>query len=239
MLKIFSTFTVFFTILSTSYTQAQENIPAGITVIHLQESAQAKVAQDRIRATLSLEKENYDVARLQNSINKIMEDAVKKAKDRKEISINTGTYRVYKTYKGEKEAREEIWRGSQSLTVEGADKAEILELVADLQSLGFAQADLSYTLSPELTQKWRNSLMEKAISNIQERASKVSTQLKMPNVRIVELNLQDHVAMPRQRYGGAPKMMTMAAESMAQPVLESSGEEIKVTVTAKVYLKSE
>ena len=71
------------------------------------------------------------------------------------------------------------------------------------------------------------------------RATRVSKQLNLPNIRIVELNLQDHLFRPNPRHMRMETFSAMAADSVAEPVLESSGEEVKVTVHSKVYLKAE
>lgn len=222
-----------------SFAHEESRIPENATVLQLQEEASKKVEQDRISATLRIEAENKSPSRLQNEINGQMTKAIAIAKKESSVDVSTGSYSVYEERKSQyNKLREDIWRGSQTLTLDSADKTKILELSTKLQKMGFITNSMNYYLSAEKTKSFRNELMAEAIENIKKRADLVSQQLNLPKVTISELNLTDHTSQPRpQRLHMAKTMAFESAADMAEPAVEGKEQEVKITVRAKVWLE--
>lgn len=212
--------------------------PKGATVIYLSETATKKVSQDRIMANLVIREEGKDATRIQSRINRSMADALKTIKREKAVEVSTGAYSVHPKWNSRSE-RNDGWEAQQNLSMNSEDAATVLDLVADLQGMGFHVQGLNYYLSNDKRRSFRDDLLTDAISHIQKRATKVSKQLNLENVHIAEISLTGDTNRPQ------PMMRTMMKGGMEMamdaavpaPVAESSDEEVNLTVRATVYLQ--
>src|SRR5690606_28170851 len=153
------------TLLSTQAVAQDINpLPEGQTLITLSITERVKVEQDTLIATLRIERENRDSEALQREINSAMTQALEATEDAADIKVSTGYYSVYQ-YSNEPQGgrTSSVWRGSQSVTLEGKDSQQILELAGELQGMGFVMNNLQYTLSTERADEVRDGLMESAI----------------------------------------------------------------------------
>lgn len=215
------------------------------TAVTLSASSQKKVVQDLLVASLRVEIEDKDAAKVQNDINKAMKAAVDLAKADASIKVNTGSYYVYsydpnpspKQLSSAELKKRSVWKGSQTIELQSKDAQKILELVAKVQDMGFAMNNLSYTLSPELAEAQKDQLLVEAIKKIQDKAQLVAKTLGKAGYDLSELNI-DGSYMPQPT-----PMMAMARDggmekaTMAAPVAEPSEADVTLSVTAKVVLK--
>lgn len=221
----------------------------GKTVLYLQESAHKKVAQDRLRATLRIEHEAKTPKEVQEYINRKMSGALNKARRIDTIEAETQSYQVYKREHWEEEPEIYInngkkkkkritrWHGSQTLQLEATKPESLLKLTGELQEHEFAVNNLSYYLSREKSDTYRDELVGKALARIKHRAQLIGNQLGTPTVHIAEINFGG--SQPARQYKRAYAMAAMAesaGEDMAAPVAEAGNSEINITVRTTVYL---
>lgn len=211
---------------------AQTLLPPGQTLITLEVTERARVGQDTLTATLRVEVEDRDPAVVQNRVNQAMTDALALTRGNAGVSVATGYYGVYQYNRNSSGNRsDQVWKGSQSLTLESLDAVRVLELAGQLQTDGFLMNQLSYSLSTERADEVRDSLMEAALSRAQQKAERAARALGRSEVELATVNVD------AQSDGYSPPIMmrAMAADAraeMATPAAEAG--ETDVTLTVRV-----
>lgn len=214
--------------------QAQQALlPEGQTMITLSVTERINVEQDLIIASLRIEAEDQDASAVQNRINTAMEDALQQARGVDEVSQSTGYYNVYQYERQPQGGRAEtLWRGSQSLTLQGKDAQALLALAGELQEMGFLMNQLSYQLSTERADEVRDSLMESAIARATEKAERATRALGKSRFDIAVLDVDTS-----SDYAGPEMMRSMAdtgSTAMAPPVAEAGETEVTLNVRIQV-----
>lgn len=245
---------VFASVLLPLLASAQERVDVkpfdGNPVMTLSAQAYRRVAQDRLVATLQIEKSAKDVTEVQKFINTKMQAAQAVAKKVDNLKVTTGNYSVYKQYSPEPnmadgkpwtpEQREKnsFWQASQQLMLDGNDRDALLKVVAALQKDGFAVQGLSYYLSREAGDKLKDELAVEALETIKQRAEKMAKALGSKDVQYVSFDVNDG-------FGGAPQPVMMRAMAkggampemdMAAPVAEAGESEVTVNINAQVKI---
>lgn len=197
-------------------------------MITLSVTERISVEQDVLTASLRMEIEDSDATEVQRQINTAMEEALQRARSIDEVSQSTGYYNVYQYDRQPQGGRaENIWRGSQSLTLEGKDAQALLALAGELQGMGFVMNQLSYHLSTERADEVRDSLMEAAITRVSEKAERATRALGKSQFDIAVLDIDTSSNSP------SPVMMrSMAADTaeMAPPSAEAGLTEVTLNV---------
>lgn len=216
------------------------DLPEGWTLVNLSASEQVEIQQDLLIANLQYEAENTDPKALQNEINTVMKKAVDKALKVKGVKTATQGYNVYQydVNRGKKNLpREIIWKGNQGLMIKSKDANALLDLTGELQKMGLSMNGLSYTVSPELLEETRNSLLEDALAKLKTKAERTAKALGKSKTELLQINV-DH--------GGgyhAPVMRAMAMDSsmakaeMAPPVAAPGETMVTLNVSAQAALK--
>jgi len=225
----------------------------GSTTVNLSAEARRMVAQDRVTATLSYDMTGKTAAEVQAAINSKMQKAKGLYDDVSDVKATTGAYNVYKEYEPEPapkkdgtsawtpEEREKHshWRGSQQLTLDGAKKDDMLQLIASLQKEGFAAQGLNFYMSRAAEDAIKDQLIVEALGNIKARGTNIQQALGMKTIRYVRIDLGDNGSrppMPMMARGMTMKAYD-AAEAMPAPVAEAGETEVVVNVSAEVKLK--
>lgn len=221
-------------------------VKPGETIISLSAMEQMQLQQDLLQASLRIEIDGKNPKEVQDKINKAMQSALELTKPATDIKTSTGQYYVYSydpnpqpqsTNQRDAKARV-VWKGSQTIDMNGKDSAKLLDLVGKIQELGFVMNGLSYTLSPEQSEAYKDTLMVSALKKIQNRAEIAAKALGKSGYDIVELSVDGAgpvVPMPVM-YKSARMEMT-AASDMAAPVAQSGEQTVSLNVTARVLLK--
>lgn len=207
-------------------------LPQGQTLITLTVTERTRVGQDTLTADLRIEVDDRDPAVVQNSINTAMAEALEISRGRDGVSVATGHYNIYQYNRNPSGNRaDEMWRGSQSITLESLDAAQVLALAGELQAKGFLMNQLSYSLSTERADEVRDSLMEAALARAQQKAERAGRALGKTDVELATVEIDT-------RSGGyaAPVMMrAMAADaSMEMAAPSADAGETEVTLTVRV-----
>src|SRR5690606_8043361 len=203
-------------------------LPEGQTLITLSVTERGKVEQDTLIATLRIERENRDSEALQSESKSAMTQALAASEDAADIKVSTGYYSVYQYSNAPQGGRtSSVWRGSQSVTLEGKDSQQILELAGELQGMGFVMNNLQYTLSTERADEVRDGLMESAIARATANAERAAAAMGKANIDIATLDI-DAAMGYSQPYAMA--RMSTSAMAEAAPVADAGESEVSLTV---------
>jgi predicted secreted protein len=217
----------------------------GQTMISLSATEQMELKQDLLTGSLRIEQDGADAKAVQDQINQLMKQAVEIAKKESDVKVSTGAYNVYSfdpnpqpTSTPEEIKKRTIWRGSQTIDLQGKNKDAILDITGKIQGLGFAMNNLSYSLTPEQMEEYKDALMTQALEKIRARASKAAKALGKRKYDIVEVNI-DGGGMPPVMYAkGMERAVAMSADTaMAAPVAEAGNQTISLTVNARVMMR--
>ncbi|MES3007699.1 MAG: SIMPL domain-containing protein [Pseudomonadota bacterium] len=212
-------------------------LPEGQTLLTLSVTERVNVEQDTLIATLRIERESPDAGTLQREINAAMAQALEETDDVAEVKVATGYYSVYQYSNQPQGGRvEDVWRGSQSITLEGQDAQKVLELAGVIQALGFVMSELGYTLSTQRADEVRDSLMESAIARARANAERAARALGKTEVDIAVLDIDASLGYSQ------PQMMVreLAMDAMAQksePVAAAGESEVSLTVRVQAVAK--
>jgi len=204
-------------------------LPEGQTLITLSVTERVQVEQDTLIATLRVERDHRDAVALQSEINAAMAQALETAEGDEAVKVSTGYYSVYQYNTSPQGGRNnEVWRGSQSLTLEGQDAAKILALAGEIQEQGFLMSELSYVLSTARADEVRDSLMESAIARATANVERAARAMGKSDVDIAVLDVDAALgyAQPMMMARG----VAMDAMEMAAPVAEAGESEVSLTV---------
>ncbi|MCB1649781.1 MAG: SIMPL domain-containing protein [Gammaproteobacteria bacterium] len=205
-------------------------LPEGQTLITLSVTERVSVQQDMLTATLRIERQNRNAETLQREINAAMEQALAAAQGVNSVKVSTGYYGVYQINQSTQGGRpDNVWQGSQSISLEGRDAQPLLELAGKIQGMGFVMNNLRYSLSSERADEVRDGLMETAIARARANAERAGQALGKTQVEIAVLDVDSALG-----YSQPPIMArAMAMDAMAEkasPVAEAGESEVSLTV---------
>lgn len=211
----------------------QALLPEGQTLITLSVSERISVEQDLVIASLRIEVEDRDASEVQNQINTVMAQALQRSREVGDVSQSTGFYNVYQYDRQPQGGRAEtVWRGSQSLTLEGRDAQALLALTGELQAMGLVMNQLSYQLSTERADEVRDSLMEAAISRAREKAERATAALGKSrfDIAVLEVDTSSDYS--------SPVMMRAMADTGSREMAPPSAEPGETEVTLNVRIQA-
>lgn len=212
-------------------------LPEGQTLITLSVTERISVEQDTLVATLRIEREDENAEVLQRQINAAMEEALEEADGVSEVEVATGYYSVYQYSTAPQGGRiANVWRGTQSITLEGQDAQKVLELAGAIQEMGFVMSELTYTLSTEKADEVRDSLMESAIGRARANAERAARALGKSEVDIATLDVDAALGYSQPMMYARGAAMDAVAEK-ATPVAEAGESEVSLTVRVQAVAK--
>ncbi len=200
------------------------------TVLHLSESAQKTVRQDRLTVELRAEAVGGDAARVQATINKRMETALDAAGGIPAVRAETRGYWVQQERPKDAPLR---WHGVQVLALISADSATLLKLTGELQQKGLVVSSLNYDVAPETAKALEDELTAQALKRLRERIDRIATEMKLELRNIRNLQVGNVSA------GGQPPrpLLRQAMAAEAAPPAATPGETtLQVNVNADVVL---
>ena len=207
--------------------------------LNLSVSESAEVEEDLLIVNLRFETEGKTSQDVQKEINKKMENALAEVKKQSQISTSTENYSVYqyspRTHKGEK--RQIIWKGGQSIQLKGNNSIEILKITGVLQSMGLAVNGLNYVVSPELNEATCDSLMEKSVEKLLNKAKRVAKVLGKDDIEIININVDSNSYYPSPMLMKSSDMMVKNIDAESVPVASPGQSRISTTVSATILIK--
>lgn len=220
--------------------------PPGTTIMNLSATETEKVAQDMVVASLRLEVDEKDAKDVQAKINQLMQRGLDRAKKDAKVKTWTGTYSVYSYDPNPvppqpaeiNKARPVRWRGTQTIEMQSLESDTVLDLVTDLQKMGFIMNNLGYTLSPEKYESVQDELLVKALGKLKAKADLATRTLGKAGYEMLNLDLGTG-GYPQPMYGGMMMARAeMAMDSSMPKAAAAPGEaEVSLSVSARVLLK--
>ncbi len=209
-------------------------LPNEGTYLNLSITERMEVQEDVLTANLNVEKEGPDSIQVQDSINKLMSQATTKAKATSNVTVSTDQYYVYKL--PSKANNTKMWHGTQKIQLQSTSIDILLKLVGELQSIGLLLQGLNYSIMPEKIDHIRDSMMEKAITNLIKQAQRVANTINKQYVGLVDINIGTNYMSdyPRPMLSANAKMVNT---EMASPIAEPGKREVTITITARALLK--
>ena len=198
--------------------------------INLSASAQTRLANDTIVASLYAEEEGSNAALLADIVNKKIQWAIATVKQNPQIKLQTSAYTTSPVYQKNKIMS---WRVRQTIALESLDMPKVSELLGVLQSR-LALQGMHFTVSPELKNTTDDALINEAMAAFDARARLVSAQLKRKGYKIVDLNIATS-----GNPGGYRRyeMHAMAMDSVSAPAIEGGEQDVQVTVSGSIELE--
>lgn len=201
--------------------------PNGLTVLHLTQTAERRLPRDLLHVELRAEKSGADPQTVEAAINQNMAKALAQARQVQGITIETGSYSVYRQSQSATD-----WTGSQSLFLSGGDAGALLKLAGALQGQGLIMSNLGSEASPKTVHAAEDALTAEALSSLDHRVATIALQLHLSVAGYRDLT----VGNAEPQGGGSMPRMAMAAASMPAPVAASGEATVRVMVTADVVL---
>jgi predicted secreted protein len=201
--------------------------------INLTAEASQETDNDTLVTLLSAQREGSDPAALSDSVNKLISEAVKEAKQQPEVKLQTLGYQTSPIYQ---QQRLTGWRVKQSLRLESRNVEKLSQLLSRLQER-LALESISYSVSDERLQAVEEELIKQALDAFQKRAHLVTEELGRKSYRLVEMTIQrsGQPLQPRRMRGS----MMATASSVAAPSLEAGTQTLRVEINGRIELQLE
>lgn len=200
--------------------------------VHFQVEHSRPIGNDRMQATLNASAEDGNATRLADQINRTMDWALKIAKAYPKVETRTASYQTHPVYDKDKIQR---WRATQELSLEGADFAQLGELIGKLQER-LQVTGINFSVSPERRAMVEDELIAKALGAFKQRAELVRKQMGAKGYRIGTITINQNgttpIPRPMLRAKGVMEMSSVAA-----PALEAGTSTLSVTVNGSIELQ--
>jgi len=227
--------------------QAQDyqykQLEPGQTIVSLSAMEQMNLQQDLLQGSLRIEIDGKNPKEVQDKINSAMQSAIDMSAEFKDVKTSTGQYYVYSydpnPQPGSSTKSKLTWKGSQTIDISSKNSAKLLDLAGKIQEQGFVMNGLNYTLSPEQSEAYKDTLMVAALKKISARAELAAKALNKGGYEIIEVNVDNAgpiPPMPVMMKGARMDMASMEA-SMSAPVAQAGEQTVTMNVMARVLLK--
>lgn len=184
------------------------------------------LANDLMRATLTIEANDKDPAALAKTLTDAMNQGLAKAKLYKTVKVSTGNQSNYPVYT--RAQKIEGWRGQASLELESTDFKAASALIAKLQS-GLQLRNIDFTVAENTRRALEDTLTKEAIGAFRDKADLVTKSWGAKRYELVQMNIgstgNDY------RPPMMMRAMAMKVESDSMPPQEMAGGESRVRIT--------
>jgi len=193
-------------------------------------TAQAEVANDRLRAELYAQQEGDNASRLAAEVNRAIDWAVQEARRVDGVEVRTLDYRTHPLYRKQTLSG---WRVRQAIELKSGDATVLSDLVGRLQQR-LAVASVGYELSAAGRKAAESALIDEAVAAFRERAARVTRQFGRTDHRLVKVDIHGGGQSPRPMLRAA---MSSAEASVAPPTLELGSQTVQITVSGTIELQ--
>ena len=198
-------------------------------VVELQAEAQREVPNDTLSASLYVELNDANPAALADAINKAANDALRVAKDYKNVRVRSGSNQTYPVYtKGKLQG----WRGRAEIRLESKEFQAASGLIGKLQA-SMQLGSLGFSVSPEARRQAEGELIVEAIGAFRARAEIARAALAGRSYKLQRLNLNSGHSAPPPRYAMA-RTMAAGAPEVAAPDFEGGSSQVTVTAAGAI-----
>lgn len=197
-------------------------------IVSLSASATRTVQNDIATASLFVEKEDSDAAKVTEAVTVQANKAYAVLKDFPELKVKTASHQAYPIWDKNRVTR---WRVRHEIWVEAADFKILSKAIGAAQP--YVQlSGIQFSVSGKLRDATESQLIQEASTAFKKRADLVRQSFGATAYRIREIALQSGEP-PRI----APMLRTMAASAeISPPSLEGGSNEINLTISGNVEL---
>jgi predicted secreted protein len=204
------------------------------TVVHLTERAERQMPRDRLTATLRADAEGLDPAKVQDTINRRMQDALAQAKTVSAVKVESGSYQVYRQPPpAQNSTAPDKWVASQTMILTSKDFAPALALIGTLQGTGLVIESLNFDVAPETLRAVQDEMTTEALAAMRARADHVAAGMMMNVVRYKSLDVGN---VTTQDFHQPVPLRMMAAKAEAAPAANPGESTAFLLVDAQVIL---
>ena len=160
--------------------------------VELQAEAQREVQNDLLNATLFVELSDASPSALANAVNKSVNDALRIAKEYKNVRVRSGNNQTYPVYA--KAGLLQGWRGRAEIRIESRDFEAASALIGKLQ-VNMQLGNLTFSVSPEarrgVRQEHAASLVAALEGWLRENRARLSAKTPMAGAMDYQVPPQD------------------------------------------------
>ena len=184
------------------------------------------IPNNQMNATLSVELQDTDPARLAQQLTLTINDALKKAAAFPAVKASSGNQSTWPVYGRAPASRIDSWRGRTEIRLESQDFKAMGELIGRLQEK-LQMNGVSFVVAADTRRKAEDSMTAEAIAAFRTRADAIRSAWSAKGYRLVKMNLGSAGGPPPY----VPVMRAMkAAESDGAPAQDIAGGETRLTV---------
>ena len=201
--------------------------------VSLSAQASTEVDNDMMRATLYVEDEDANPARLADAVNKLMADAVRTAQAATGVKLKTGGYQTFPVYDKTRIVR---WRARSDLLLESTDFKALSDLIGRLQAT-LKLGAVNFFVSPEARRTAEDELTTAAIADFKRRAELVARSFGTRGFKVKEASINSDGAAPPMPRPMAMMKGAAMADAVQAPVMEAGTSRITVNVNGTILLE--
>lgn len=198
--------------------------------VEFQSEAQREVPNDLLNATLYVELNDGNPAALANAINKTVNDALRVAKEHKDVRARSGNNQTYPVYSRGNTLQG--WRGRAEIRIESKNFDAASALIGKLQAK-MQLAHVGFSVSPETRRATQDELGIEAIRAFKARAEVLKAALAGRGYKIVRLNVDSGHQQPQPRFAARA---AVSAESVTPPDFEAGVSMVTVVVRGTIEI---
>ena len=216
--------------LSAAPALAAEPAQPRYNVVEFQSEAQREVQNDQLNAALYVELNDSNPATLANAINKAANDALRVAKEHKDVRVRSGNNQTYPVY-----SRGNVlqgWRGRAEIRIESRNFDAASALIGKLQAK-MQLANVNFSVSPETRRAVQEDLAVEAIRAFKARGEVLKTALGGRSYKIVRLSVDSGHQPPQPLYAARA---AVSAESVTPPAFESGVSMVTVVLRGTIEI---
>jgi predicted secreted protein len=209
--------------------------PINYQQVSLSAEARREIDNDLMTATLFIEQDDKDPARLADQINRKINEALALGKEFKTVKLRSSGRNTYPLYTAKNRA--DGWRSRADLSLESRDFAAASKLIGQLQSQ-LQLSGVGFSVSSEARDKAQNELITEAISAFRVRADIIAQGFGMKSWRVIQTQIGANDMNPMPMYKGAmvaSRMDAMQVE-VATPDMSGGSSSVSVTVSGTVEM---
>lgn len=193
--------------------------------VDFQVESSREVANDLLIASMNVEIQDRQPARVAQQLNATINDALKRSATFDSIKVSSGNQNTYPVY--DKNNHVDSWRGHAEIRLESRDFKAAGELIMLLQQ-SMQLDSIQFSIAPDTRAKTEKELIAEALKTFQNRAEGIRSVMGASTYKNVRLSINNGGGLPML----TPKAMmrTAMAIDAAAPAPEFAAGDSRMTV---------
>jgi predicted secreted protein len=208
---------------------AAEQTQPRYNVVEFQAEGQREVRNDLLNATLYVELNDTNPAALADAINTRVNDALRVAKEYKDVRVRSGDNRTFPVYS--KTNVLQGWRGRAEIRIESRDFGAASALIGKLQA-SMQLGGISFSVAPETRRAVEDQLTVEALGAFKARAEVLKGALSGRGYKLVRVSVTGGYQPPQPRLA----MARAQASEVTAPDLEGGVSQIRIVANGAIEI---